>query len=108
MDRLASLGNWRFYRCLIHPFLCDPVILHGLEEMFCIFMSTNLIRKSYETLDAERNFVPYVPLDDSAVGATHEMINIIKHILKDMKDEAPPSPKVIEDACEHYQARLAS
>ncbi|KAG1844084.1 hypothetical protein DFJ58DRAFT_731389 [Suillus subalutaceus] len=104
---LASLGNWRFYQCLIHPFWHDPAIPHGLEEMFHIFMPANLIRESYETLDAERDFVPYVPLDDSAVGATHEMmINIIKHMLKDMKDEAPPSPKVIEDARERYQARL--
>ncbi|KAG1859561.1 hypothetical protein DFJ58DRAFT_840138 [Suillus subalutaceus] len=100
-DRLASLGNWRFYRCLIHPFWRDPAILRGLEEMFRIFMPANLIRESDETLDTERDFVPYVPLDDSAVGATHEMmIDIIKRMLKDMKDEAPPSPKVIEDAQE--------
>jgi hypothetical protein len=70
-------------------------------------MPTNLIRESYETLEAEHDFVPYVPLDDSAVGATHEMmIDIIKCMLKDMKDEAPPSPKVIEDTRERYQARL--
>ncbi|KAG0699444.1 hypothetical protein DFH29DRAFT_1001955 [Suillus ampliporus] len=107
MDRLASLGNWRFYRCLIHPFWRDPAILRGLEEMFHIFMPVNLIHESYETLDAEHDFVPYVPLDDSAVDVTHEkMIEIIKHMLQHMKDEAPPSPKVIEDAREHYQARL--
>ncbi|KAG1734049.1 uncharacterized protein EDB91DRAFT_1251091 [Suillus paluster] len=106
-DRLTLLGNWRFYQCLIHPFWHDPAILHGLEEMFRIFMPANLICKSYETLDTEHDFVPYVPLDDSAVGATHEMmIEIIKRMLNDMKDEAPPSPKVIEDACECYQARL--
>ncbi|KAG1811062.1 hypothetical protein EV424DRAFT_1542700 [Suillus variegatus] len=107
MDRLASLGNWRFYRCLIHPFWRNPVILRGLEEMFRIFMPVNLIRECYETLDAECDFVPYVPLDDSAVDVTHEkMIEIIKCMLKDMKDEAPPSPKVIEDAHERYRARL--
>ena len=70
-------------------------------------MPANLIHKHYETLDAEHDFVPYVPLDDSVVDATHEkMIEIVKRMLKDMSNEAPPSPKVVEDAREHYQERL--
>ncbi|KAG2051736.1 hypothetical protein BDR06DRAFT_1010224 [Suillus hirtellus] len=93
--------------CLLRIAFHDSAIIHGLEEMFQIFMPANLIYETYETLNAEYDFVPYVPLDDSAIGVTYEqMIEIIKCMLKEMKDKTPPSPKAIEDTYEYYQARL--
>jgi hypothetical protein len=41
--RLASLGHWRYYQRMVHPFWRDGAIFRGLKELFDIFMTHNLV-----------------------------------------------------------------
>ncbi|KAG1758079.1 hypothetical protein EDD22DRAFT_957218 [Suillus occidentalis] len=42
-SRLQTLGNWAYYQSLIQPYWHDSAILQGLEKMFNIFMSKEMV-----------------------------------------------------------------
>jgi hypothetical protein len=42
-SRLSTLGNWGYYRGFIQPYWEDQAILSGMEKMFNIFMSQDML-----------------------------------------------------------------
>ena len=45
-SRLSTLGNWEYYQGFIQPYWEDQAILSGMEKMFNIFMSRDMLTRT--------------------------------------------------------------
>ena len=106
-ERISRLGHWRYFKTLVNPFWWDPAILDGMEEMFKIFMPVELLADDLQPPPKGHSFVPPLAVNDEAVHVTHDrMIEIVERILKNMRDENPPSLEVVESARCRYEKKL--
>ena len=78
-SRLSTLGNWGYYRSFIQPYWQDEVILSGMEKMFNIFMSQDMLNVQQE----ECNVVTDLSCNR---GLRHDkLITIVKEIIQGIK-----------------------
>src|SRR6267154_1790773 len=78
-SHLSTLGNWGYYRSFIQPYWQDEAILSGMEKMFNIFMSQDMLNVQQE----ECNVVTDLSCNR---GLRHDkLITIVKEIIQGIK-----------------------
>jgi hypothetical protein len=80
-SRLSTLGNWGFYRGFIQPYWEDQAILSGMEKMFNIFMSQDMLAgESVGCISTDASFNQDLRHD--------KLITIVKEIIQGIKGKS--------------------
>ena len=80
-SHLSTLGNWGFYQGFIQPYWEDQAILSGMEKMFNIFMSQDMLTgQSVGCISTNTSFNQDLHHD--------KLITIVKEIIQGIKGKS--------------------